>query len=170
MISCLFVGKRPEEHVFEPITMTGDRLFKKPRGGLWTCQDDPRGRSHWREWNRSEGCSFTRGMPTWRLTVPEARVYTIDTYVDLCTALRRWPHHRYADSRFHSLREEVEINFEAMAAEYDAVELTEEGQWRTRLSHPHNLYGWDVPTILWFRWMFEGVERVRAGRITGVPA
>ena len=51
-----------------------------------------------------------------------------------------------------------------MPADYDAVYLTEEGQGATRLSYPVDLYGWDVPSILWLRWMFDRVEPVRRRR------
>lgn len=165
MLNVLFVGRRPNLSLFMPISMKseGHRPLNKPVGGLWTCPDNERGSSAWREWNRSERCDFTRGLRTWRLTAEEPRVYTIDTLADLKRALRVWPHERYPD--IPSLRGEYEIDFEGMASEYDAVYLTEDGQWRTRLSWPENLYGWDVPTILWLRWMFTGVEIVRRQRV-----
>ena len=38
-------------------------------------------------------------------------------------------------------------DFEAMAKDYDVIKLTDEGQWKTRLTNP-SLYGWDCECIL----------------------
>jgi hypothetical protein len=162
-VRCLFVGRRPRPELFEPISMAlGNgvryRTPKKPLGGLWTCPDDPRGRSAWRTWNHQARTGFTRYRRTWRLTAVEPRIYTIDTPADLRVALDRWPHQAFPDLPLLYNRE---IDYAAMLADgYDAVELTEDGHWATRLTFPDSLYGWDVPTILWLRWAFSDVSPV----------
>lgn len=164
--SGLFIGKRPDAALFEPVSMSiqdGHRSRGKPRGGLWTCPDAGDGRSAWVDWCRNEGpSSRVKHRRLWRVVARDPRVYTIKTLADLKRAITRYPHQRYPDSQF--LRDEYEIDFEAMAADYDAVYLTEEGQGATRLSYPVDLYGWDVPSILWLRWMFDRVEPVRRRR------
>lgn len=165
MLSGLFVGKRPEERLFEPPSMDlfdGHRGRRKPHGGLWTCPEMELGRSAWIDWCMAEGCQkWIRHKRLWRVVAAEPRVYVIDSFRDLKRALKRWPHRPYADTDIPSLRREREIHYVAMAEEYDAVYLTEEGQWATRLTFPDNLYGWDVPSILWLRWVFDRVEPVR---------
>lgn len=37
------------------------------------------------------------------------------------------------------------------AAGWDAVYLTDKGQWATHMSHPLDLYGWDCASVLWLR-------------------
>lgn len=173
VVRCLFVETRPRPDLFDPVGMAGDngqryRPIGKPFGGLWTSPDHPRGRSAWRTWCRQEGTDFTRRLRTWRLTAVDVRVYTIDDHDDLLAALDRWPHKRYRDSP--RLFCDREIDYAAMAADgYDAIHLTEEGQWRTRLSFPDNLHGWDVPTIFWLRWMFTDVSPVRRPRAPAPP-
>lgn len=47
-----------------------------------------------------------------------------------------------------SLRKEY-IDFKTMVQKgIDAIYLTEKGQWKTRLTFPRNLYGWDCETVL----------------------
>jgi hypothetical protein len=76
---------------------------------------------------------------------PAARIAHIDTYSDLAALVAAYPGPG-VDTRFP--------DWEAVSRDYDAVHLTDAGQWATRLSHPHDLYGWDCESTLWFRWCF----------------
>lgn len=70
-----------------------------------------------------------------------ARVLVIDDVSDLLNLVYFNPFgegYSYMDA----------IDFEELTKTYDAIYLTEAGQWRTRLSHPHHLYGWDCECIL----------------------
>lgn len=69
------------------------------------------------------------------------RIYTINTYKDL-----EWLMERYKDNNSFSFK--PTLDFERISKDYDVIELTEAGQWETRFSHPFNLYGWDVESIL----------------------
>lgn len=40
------------------------------------------------------------------------------------------------------------ISFNSLKERYDAIWLTETGQWKTRLSRPLNLYGWDCESLV----------------------
>jgi len=39
-------------------------------------------------------------------------------------------------------------DYEECATRYDAIHLTDRGQWATRMTHPKNLYGWDCESVL----------------------
>ena len=53
------------------------------------------------------------------------------------------------------------INFYEMSKDYDAIHLTEKGQWKTRMTRPVSLYGWDCETVYWFRMKFKVVKNIR---------
>jgi hypothetical protein len=42
-------------------------------------------------------------------------------------------------------------NWQEMAKHFDAIHLTEKGQWETRFSRPNDLYGWDTESTLFLR-------------------
>jgi hypothetical protein len=149
----------PTEFGFVP--PEGRRAGNKPvRGGFWTST-----------WHTDYGCDWIReagpdGMglvslpcSVYLLDPRPARVLVIDALDDLVRALdsyaaREQPEYAPAFGRL--------FDFERLAADYDAVHLTEVGQWRTRLSTPDNLYGWDCECTLWLRWCFEVVEHLEA--------
>lgn len=126
----------------DPATNNG---WIKPAGGLWTSplRDGVTG---WAQWCREEQWGTPDAPVTRILPNPGARVYVIDTLADLVQLEAAFPS---ADS---SLPAEIkmwpQIDWQAVASEYDAIWLTEEGQWRTRHSTP-SLYGWDCETVLW---------------------
>ena len=133
------------------------RPWWKPDGGLWTAQWDETYGGGWAQWCIAEeyGVGSDRSWPhVWLLTPdPEARILVIDTYEDLERVFERWPD-RHEDI---SWREGYPAWLE-IAEEFDGVFVTEDGQWRTRLTHPLSLYGWDCESTLWLRWCFERVE------------
>jgi hypothetical protein len=132
----------------------------KPRGGFWTSSLTDTGRSGWIDWCLSEGYQGPE-FDLWHLDPdPDARVYTIDTYDDLLRLGNRYPpvcdHERECDR----LSLGSGVGWRQVATDYDAVRVTEEGQWATRLSHPFNLYGWDCEATVWFRWRFTAVRHL----------
>jgi len=143
---------------FEP--PRNDR-FSKPRGGLWTSSyiDREHG-SEWMDWCIGEDFRSAR-QHSWLLEpMPDARVYEIDTLHDLKALLRK---HHY-DAPWNGLTlgyglESRMLDFEAIAKRYDAIHLTSEGQWRTKLSTP-NLYGWDCESTLWLKWKFRKADYI----------
>lgn len=114
----------------------------KPAGALWT---SPWGSEYgWAEYCRADGLTRqTDDGHGWILElVKTARVYKIHTHKDLTALIKDiggkslWPNGqvRYPD-------------WPRVAQVYDAVWLTEKGQWATRLSYPYDLYGWDCESV-----------------------
>lgn len=135
-----------------------DIKFIKPKGGLWTSplryDGDRLTGTGWTDWCNSE--EF--GNPSAPITLihpnPDAAVYLIDTAEDL-KALEQayWQPSDYPISMF------PQLSWEAVAADFDAIWLTDGGQWATRFSTP-GLYGWDCETVFWLRPVFTVGETV----------
>ncbi len=135
-------------------TLNHDPLFK-PNGGCWsstflTCGEYA---SDWVRWCMEEE------LPGWLdgerilFDVPKGtRYYMVDTYQDLEELYKAYP---LLDSRFMIMHY---LDWLTIAKAVDAIWLTEEGQWRTRLSHPLNLYGWDTESICFFKPVWENVR------------
>lgn len=131
--------------------------YVKPSGGLWTSTYDERHGSGWVQWCLDEEYSLPKAG-LWQCTLlhpsPTARVYEIDTLADLKRLLRTFGENTLgAGLRFGY------PDFEAVAREFDAIHLTDAGQWATRYSEP-SLYGWDCESTLWLRWVFASVEEI----------
>lgn len=136
---------------FRPVIGSG---WVKPNGGsgLWTApitrytEAGLPADSVWLEWARLEmdfdgPSELTEIFPT-----AEARVLLIDSQADLVAIVDAYP----AGRAFDDLRYP---DWPRLAADgWDAVYLTDEGQWATRLpdSGP-DLYGWDMASVLWLR-------------------
>ncbi len=151
----LYIGERPLPEKMQPVKDW--RGWCKPIGGLWTSTHIPRVGSAWTQWCDVEGYGLPEGdsWGGWLLLPREdARVYTVDNLGDLTNLQMDYP-----------LPEGVErcgmlflnLSFESMAQDYDAMRLTEEGQWATRFTTP-SLYGWDCESTVWFRWAFKEVR------------
>lgn len=124
----------------------------KPVGAFWTSTYIDNS-SAWLDW-----CDYEQ--PDWikpynfLLTVdPYAKVYVIDTLADLERLIARYPYTPLRDTFL------VYVDWAAMANDYDGIQVTESGQWATRLTTP-GLYGWDCESTAWFRWVFTHVERI----------
>ena len=134
-----------------------NRHFIKPKWGFWTSTyDAERQSSAWVDWCLAEEFGDVTAGSWFVLTPdPRARVYVIDGLVDLQHLIKNYPQPgAEAYMRFYAC-----LDFERLAQEYDAIHLTERGQWATRHSTP-NLNGWDVECTLWFRWCFTSMEQV----------
>lgn len=108
----------------------------KPSGGLWA---SPVGSEcGWESWCQAEQFRVNSLKESFEFEI-RGRIFTIDCEDDLS----RMPWRRKESTPFM-----FRPDFEAMAEEYDAIHLTSEGQWRTRHSHPRNLYGWDCECVL----------------------
>jgi len=147
--------EEPRREAFEAVE--GNRLHCKPYGGMWTSTYTPEDEydSDWIRWCSTEG--FLAGRHTYRLSVQDdLRIVEVDGLDDLRTVAQRYQ----TDSEPHGQLHRVYYDFEALAEEFDAMRLTEEGQRKTRLtgSKEPDLYGWDSECTLWLRWAFEEVE------------
>lgn len=148
----LFTGPaKPLPELFQPVINREHPWTKPKSGGLWTAPPHPTNGSHWIDWCVAESFGSSP-FRLWEL-IPRkvVKVFVVDTYADL-----ELLHDRYG---IGSKRDYGSgFDFEAIGREWDALHLTDEGQWATRLSHPLSLYGWDCESTLWFRWMFTQVN------------
>jgi hypothetical protein len=145
---------------FQPVR-PDERPRSKPReGGLWTAQWDETYGGGWVQSCILKGIRCSVDL-TWHevwLLEPEseARILVIDSYADLERAYAQWGD----PSRNPGPLDDRYLAWHKIAAQFDAVRLTEEGQWRTRLPHPPILYGWDCESTLWLRWAFAETHRI----------
>lgn len=90
-----------------------------------------------------------------------ARVLQVDTQADLIAIVAAYP----AAPVMPGLHRGPYPDWAALAQDWDAVYLTDEGQWATRLPRTGpDLYSWDVATVLWLR------PAYRVGRTVAVPS
>lgn len=156
----------PTPQGFKPPFPLGERepAFFKPHGGMWTSPYEGEYGSAWCQWCLSEEFRIDREKPDFHLWLlepdPEKRVYLIDSYEDLEALIDLYP----SGPAFQGLSREWP-NWKGVSEDFDAIHLTEKGQWATRLTTPYSLYGWDCESTLWFRWGFESVEDLGIVRV-----
>jgi hypothetical protein len=129
--------------------------MNKPHGGLWTSTYNSEYGSDWIRWCKSENFSdhfdgfilYPKG---------DAKILIVDTVEDLRNIFGQY---MVKDNPMAHMM--PAIDFEAISKDYDAMSITEEGQWRTRFSHPYNMYGWDCESTVWFNWCFDKVEKYK---------
>lgn len=141
--------------------------WSKPSGGLWTSTYDPTCGSDWVQWNLREGPARVLGEDAdkhWEETseipwdfrklyfhayvlYPKlASIFVIDSIEDLIYLRQNYSENKEVGR--------LKLDFEKMSQDFDALHLTQNGQWETRFGDP-NIYGWDVESTIWFRWVFE---------------
>lgn len=143
-------NKNSEGPIFRPIKNDN---FIKPKGGIWTSTYTPKKKylSAWYEWCAIEIPGWIEPPCYFYILYPKdtAKIYTINSYEDL--------EKLHQNGFGHTLVFLKYLDFEKIAKVYDAIHLTAKGQWRTRLSIPYSLYGWDCESTLWFRDVFEKI-------------
>lgn len=117
-----------------------NRNWNKPYGGFWA--SPVTAKYGWKEWCKSERYKIGRLRCKIFLKLTSKKILTINTLHDLITKFD-WIEKEWGPS-FKSYYPD----FEKMAKKYDAIYLTEHGQWKTRLSQPYSLYGWDCECVL----------------------
>lgn len=140
-----------KKDLFKAIKNTRSGFAKKPIGGLWACRYEPdnEGRvSAWDTW-----CDYEEFPGSWDEGVlfnlkSSARVYTIDSFKDFAELMKKYEYQSKEDNFFFGGFSERVLDFEALAEDFDALELTAKGQDETRWSTPYDLYGWDIPSLL----------------------
>jgi len=160
----VWVGdEKPDPEKIEPLE--NREHFPKPKGGFWTSSllGDA---SAWINWMTSEDWYNCSNPNAWLLTPEEdLKIYEINTRVDLMEITTGRDEAEFGgislhpSDGFHLRYGYNYVDFEKVFAEYDAIHLTEEGQYKTRHSTP-NLYGWDCETYLWDNWHFTDVEHM----------
>ena len=150
----IFVSKyKPNPKLFESIRNRMD--FNKPKGGLWTSTYVPKFISAWVYWCETNYPPPLTGKSLWQLKIKEdAKIYTINTREDF---LKLEELGLLKDSNMPGGKV---IDFEKAAEVFDGIRLTDSGVENTGvwdLVTP-TLYGWDVESTIWFRWVFEDVQ------------
>jgi hypothetical protein len=152
---------------WRPITEHG---WVKPHSGtgLWTApitawaEDRLPADTTWLAWCRDEWSTGSSTHLTEVFPAETARVLRIDSQADLIAIVTAYPSR--SSLALTSLDDRYP-HWSGLAGDgWDAVYMTDQGQWETRLprSGP-NLYGWDMPSVLWLRPAF------RVGRTVGIP-
>ena len=136
---------------------------QKPFGGLWTSSFDIEYKSGWVSFRESH--NFDIPTQKWRgfVLIPKrkVRIYVIDSYDDLKRLVNKYPHQPYKGLPFRYLQDVVFPDYEAISKDYDAIHLTNRGEYQTRnmTYGGAHLYGWDFESTLWFRDCFTRVTR-----------
>ena len=137
---------------FEPIKNCKFNI--KPKGGLWCSPKNSQ--FGWKDWCEAEEFCKNNGLKNYfEFNLKDSsRIYKIDCFYDLTLIP-----YKIIDPIYSSLSfSQNFIDYEEMAKHYDAIWLTAEGQWETRLpemnglfdidGHNINLYGWDCESLL----------------------
>lgn len=162
----LHIGKleNKEKLVFD-YTNNG---INKPEKAFWTSSYHPKGGSDWVQfylsefhtpWNNEEETVQSENQNhelTCTIIQPhkETRVCEIKTRGDLEEIMELYCYEEKYNS-IYGMQKRQYLDFEALSKNFDAINLTYEGQSATRHSYPNNLYGWDVECTLWLNPTFE---------------
>ena len=144
-----------DPNLFDAIKNTKYNI--KPLGGLWTSPKESK--YGWIDFCRNENYYKSGGFKTgfeFQLK-PNSSVYIINTFYDLIKAPYKIKDPLYSGISFN----QNFIDYEEMTKEYDAIWLTDDGQYETRLPEMNglfdfdgrviNLYGWDCESLIILR-------------------
>ena len=136
--SLVLVHFGASEYRAELVGRIRNTRWVKPNGGIWT---SPVGSDYgWDVWCRAEEFRTENLKQSFLLRVnPDSKILIIDTLEDLLKLPRI--------EKGEGFYGRMYLDFEMISNKFDAIWLTVNGQWETRLSQPMNLYGWDVETI-----------------------
>lgn len=134
----------------------------KPTGGMWTSTytPDEDHDSDWIRWCSTEG--FLSGRHKWVMSPkPDIHVLVVDSLEDLKLVANQYEKDKYKGMDSSQIQDTV-LDFPAIARDFDAMRLTKEGQWDTRLTEMDepDLYGWDSECVLHFRWNWSDFEYI----------
>lgn len=157
----------PAASTFRPVAGIG-WVKPAPRTGLWAApvtkraDDGTPADTAWLDWCRSEWSTDGYTHLTEVVPAADARVLRIDVQADLAAIVAEFPARSVAYSA--GLRGCYPDWVALAEASWDAVFLTDGGQWATRLPQEGpDLYGWDCASVLWLRPAFV------FGRTVAVP-
>jgi len=150
--SHIVIGKKElSKEEFKPAI--NNSHSNKPRGGLWVSPYYPDREyiSGWHEWCSSEMEHWLSNDSVVLELKDDAKIFTINSQEDLIEFIKIVG---IAEDELTSklgLKFLTYPDFEKVSQMFDAVYLTEEGQWSTRFSGngcDYNLYGWDCESLL----------------------
>lgn len=150
---------QPDPAELKPV---GDKMHLpvKPVGGMWTSTYTPSAEydSDWIRWCSSEG--FYGGRHKWLLKPKDdIDVLVVNSLEDLQSVAKVYEKDTYKGAPSDRLSDTV-FDFEDISRDFDAMRLTEDGQWDTRMPgrDEPSLYGWDSESVLNFRWNWKSIE------------
>jgi hypothetical protein len=112
-------------------------LYIKPQGGLWCSPLDSA--YGWLDWCRQESFGDIDHQQRVIFDVDMTNFLVIDSAEDMEDKLPWYLIHDLFPA----------IDFEQLVQQgTEGIHLTEKGQFDTRWTHPHSLYGWDCETVL----------------------
>ena len=127
--------------------------YVKPKNGLWmsTYTPDKETPSDWVAWCASEQADWVGSKYKMIEIKPEARVFIVDVYDDLVELIEKWgPAGRQKGLGLPINRHYPD--FQKIRQDIDIINLTEQGQYSTRMSYEgiknYDLYGWDCESSL----------------------
>lgn len=168
-------GDRPDPARFVAPSCSGG--MRRTRDGLWTSPMVTHRYSAWSIRHDQTGSRHQLVREGWAMAWPDrARTAVIDSFEDLVALVRRFPCKAHLtmdeflrrgcpvdpvcdpardlaedlaeDLPVHDAMHTPPLDYAAMAAEYDAVHLTEAGRQATWMQTPGTTF-WDVETVLW---------------------
>jgi hypothetical protein len=160
----VFVGLHDDEQFKD---VTDDEHFIKPKGGLWTSPYIVDKGSEWISWCIDANFNITSKIeedcPISFISLKDkARILVINSFDDLCNTLSE-----YKRTERQACLDKMDggvMDFEKVMKDFDAIYLTSDGQWKTRLTRP-GLYGWDVETV--YIMNKKAIKHVKFGTIEG---
>jgi hypothetical protein len=179
----------PAAHLLEPIvnkSKVEEGLHRgKPSGGFWTSSYNASSdfSAYGRGWRdtviliaqngfNKELCHEIWPIPylkVWRLRPSAAaKICTVDTRKDYLNLLAKYGKFTTKYPRVNSeykytsspLIEITSLNYEAIAEDYEALHLTQEGFNDNEVggSGDRSMFNWHCESTCWFRWMFDEIE------------
>ncbi|MBY0213844.1 MULTISPECIES: hypothetical protein [Priestia] len=136
-----------------PITdVETTNLRGKPmEGGIWTTDDGHTWIKHCLSYPlllKIKSPAEETGWEMYKLTVkPGTKIYTIQSKEDY-----NYLKDKYLLENFLSFNY---LDWEKISEDFDGVRITNQGLKETK----GDLFGWEIPQTLWFRWVFEPPEK-----------
>lgn len=124
---------------FRPVK-NNDYAQNKPKHGTGFWASPVKSSYGWKDWCQEENFRDCNDNNSFNFTLSDdCRILTIDERIDL----------DIIPTIDNSISSSIKgIDFEKLSKSFDAIFLTENGQWKTRHSYPLGLYGWDCECIL----------------------
>lgn len=139
-----------------------NKVIPKPEGGLWASREDDE--FGWKEWCEDNHFNVSRLRHSFRFTLPDAKILTLSSEDDLLSLpkLKPWEPKDYSEmfafedanpgkvppiellDRWFK-KNPCHLNYEKIAKEYDALEMTHAGSFSDSLPY------WDCNSIVVFR-------------------
>jgi hypothetical protein len=157
----LEAGITPSAEQVQPVINRTQNYFNKPQsGGLWTSSITVRDPSDWAVIGGLVEGMVTPDSQMWRLTPKsDTRILHITDRGAFDAMMSRYRHTVSIGPMQFAV-----TDFERLSHDFDALHVTQRAISEVSATAidptDASLYGWDLESTLWFRWMFEQVEHL----------